>query len=119
MRTPHRRSRTLKLLEQALAMSLSCQDHSGSVVRWVVAVTLAVDYILLVLLLSKLLLLLLWLSRLLLLWLNRLLLLWLNRLLLLARGTAGCQLPNGETTFGALASGMTSVNHLHFRSRRV
>jgi hypothetical protein len=49
--TPHRRRRTLKLLEWALALSLS---HRG-VVRWDIAVTLAVDDILIMLWLSKLL----------------------------------------------------------------
>jgi hypothetical protein len=34
-------------------------------------------------------------------------------------GTMRCQLPDGEMTFGALASGMTDVNHLQFRNRRV
>jgi hypothetical protein len=61
----------------------------------------------------------LWLNRLLLLRLNMLFLLRLNRLLLLAWGTAGCQLPNGETTSSALASGTTNANHLQFRDRRV
>jgi hypothetical protein len=84
------------------------------------------DDILLLLRLSNLLLL-LWLSRLLLLWLSRVLLrwlhrlqqLWLNRLLLLARGTAGCQLLDSEMTSSAHVSGMTDVNHLQFRIRRV
>jgi hypothetical protein len=87
------------------------------VIRWVIAVTLAVDDILLVLWLSKLLLL-LWLSRLLLLQLNRLQLLWLNRLLL-AWGTVGCQLADGGMTSSALASRTMNVNHLKFRSRIV
>jgi hypothetical protein len=85
----------------------------------------AAQKLLLLLWLSKLLL--LWLTRLQLvrlnrlqlLWLNRLQLLWLNSLLLLARGTGGCQLPDGEMTYGALASGTMDVNHLQFRSRRV
>jgi hypothetical protein len=81
------------------------------VVRWVIAITLAVDDIYLMLQLSKLLLL-LWLSRLLLLWLSKLQLLWLNNLLLLAWATARCQLPDGDTTSSALMSGMRYVNHL-------
>jgi hypothetical protein len=100
----------------------------GSVIRWVIAVTLAVDDILLVLWLSKFhllrlsrLLLLLWLSRfLLLLWLSGLqLLLWLSSLLWLARGTSGWQLPDGKMTSSALMSGTTNVNHLQFGNRRV
>jgi hypothetical protein len=86
---------------------------------------LVVDDIVLVSWLSKLLLL-LWLNRLLLLWFNRLLLwlnrlqmLWLNKLLLLAWGTVRCQLPDGETTSSALASGMMDVNLLKFRNRKV
>jgi hypothetical protein len=85
------------------------------VVWWVVAVTLAVDSILLWLRLSKLLL--LWLNRLLLLGLNRQM--WFNRLLLLARGSTGCQQPDGKMTYSALVSDMMDVNHLHFRDRRV
>jgi hypothetical protein len=77
-----------------------------------------VDDILLVLWLSKLLLM-LWLSRLPLLRLNRLQLLRLNSLLQLVQGTTGCQLPDGEMTFGALVSYTMDVNHLQFRSRRV
>jgi hypothetical protein len=63
--------------------------------------------------------LLLWLKSLLLLRLDKLGLLCLNRLLLLVQGTVGCQLPNGKTNFSAFASGMTNVNHLQFRDRRV
>jgi hypothetical protein len=94
-------------------------------VRRVIVIALAVDDILLVLWLSKLLCLLwldrllLWLNGLQLLWLSRLLLLRLKSLLLLARGTTGCQLPNGEMTPGTLMSGTTDVDHLQFRSRRV
>jgi hypothetical protein len=111
--TPRRRSRTLKLLERALALSLSRRFTQGSVIIWVIIVALVVDGVLLVLRLSKLLLL-LWLSRLLLLlWLRRLLLvLRLSSLLWLAQGTTGCQLPDGKTTSGALASSMMNVNHL-------
>jgi hypothetical protein len=96
------RALAMNLSHQALAMNLSHRGHLEGVVRWVIAVTLAMDDILLVLWLSKL-----------------LLLLWLSRLLLLAWGTAGCLLLDGEATPGGLASGMMDVNHLQFRSRRV
>jgi hypothetical protein len=47
-----------------------------------------------------------------LLWLNKLQLLQLNSLILLVWSNTGCQLPDGEVTFGALASDMADVNHL-------